>query len=156
MRRIVIRLAVLAVVAYLVFTRLVPWLKESGEFGAHRAGAASASAGSDSECVASAMRAPELFSSEIRGFARPPIDEAAWDQAWDRISRRIDDADSACDCSFSSCGKAREALGELRSLAGDYDYAFREGGSPPLNGARTLSGIWDLLNEADNLSRQGD
>jgi hypothetical protein len=150
----IVRLAVLAAVVYFGATQLIPWMKEKGDFSSGRAGT-DLSEIADNDCVSRAMGAPELFASEIRSFGRPPVDEAAWDDSYARIQGRIDSADDACSCSEPSCDKAREGLSQLRGLAGEYAGAFRDGGSPPLNAARELDGIWDLLNEAASLARDG-
>ena len=148
----IIQLAVIGVVIYLAITQLVPWITSQGE-GLTRSGIANEI--SDSECVNLARRSSETLTNEVRKY-RPPIDENAWTDSMTTIDDRLFAAESSCTCPRTSCGTATLALSSIRGLASEYDNAFRGGGVPPLNAARTLDEIHGYLNEAGNQARSGD
>lgn len=148
----VLQLIAFAAVVYFGITRLIPWIESQGE-GMTRSG--SATELSESQCVDLARRATDTFSNEIRRY-RPPIDEAAWNDSLAKIEDRIYAAESSCSCARASCDKATMALSSLSGLLSGYDGAFRGGGMLPLNAARELDGIFDQLNEAGGLARDGD
>ena len=65
-------------------------------------------------------------------WSNPPVDIANWDAFHSRVESAIGAADASCtSCSADSCVKAKQAVGELRTLVSGFDSAVRAGTGPP-------------------------
>lgn len=139
--------AIVAGVAYLVYSQGIPWFREN--FGA---GPGTGGEGKGSRCVEMAEQANRSFSDQIGEFLSPPRDLDAWQRVRSDLESQIDQADSSCRCVPESCRKAAAAVGELRDLVSRFDLGF-QGGAMPTNGARRMERIDQLLSDARKLAR---
>ena len=90
-----IKLAILAAVAYFAYTELLP------RYRAHQESrAAHEEADQDRQqarhCVSLAESVCRDFAGEIRRFARPPVDAGMWSTFMIQTSSQLSRADSAC------------------------------------------------------------
>ena len=123
MKRLV-QLAVIVVVALLIWKKGVPWWESH-----HGRPTAAATAGGS--CVELAEHASESWGSGIGRFANPPYDLGAWGEFRSRVDAAIARAESQCACEDESCRKSRQAMGDLRALVSDLDGSIRNGTAPP-------------------------
>jgi hypothetical protein len=136
MRQFMILLIIVGV-GYLIYTQGLP------KWEAHKQAEESATAEADQsrECVNRAEAVTREFSSQIRQFAQPPVDQDLWASMLINVSGQMSSADSACSCSTEACGSAAAALLDLRGLVNDLDGFVRGTGPPVLDAASTLERI---------------
>lgn len=139
--------ALLIAGAYLLITKLGPWVQG----GSRPAGSLSTAAGS--ECVDRAHEAADLLMDAARDSARPGSDPTAWSDASWRVDRSIQSASAACICPAPACAKAMQALDEMRAQMNTLGelVAGNSAGMPNL--ATRQERIVDLLSEARGLAR---
>ena len=92
--------------------------------------------------------ASEFFGSNVRAFANPPYDMAAWQEVKSHVDERIGRADDKCACSDDSCTHAREAMSELRRMVSDVDSMIRSGSPPPSDIVQRQERVDNALNAA--------
>lgn len=148
----ILKLALLLLVAYLVFANYESWVDSISELG--QGLSRTNEPVSEGGCVAAAETASEAFAVGMRNYASPPVDMDAWDEFLEGVKERVYEADTSCNCARDSCVKAMEALTELNLLIEDFDGSLR-GTSMPLNPARRQETIDRMLKRARELDRQG-
>lgn len=153
----IVKLLVVAVLLWFAVTEGWPWLKRELDRMGHRSPAAEVEegAGEGTECVIAAGRASEALGETLRRFRTPPYDLGAWENATTALEDRIWTAESACGCALDSCGRASEALAELRDLVHSVDGVVRGDATAFRNPARQQERIDELLDQARDLARQG-
>ncbi len=119
-----IKLAILAAVAYFGYTELLPRYRSL-----QQSKVADQQADQDArqalECVSTAESVASDFAREIRQFSRPPVDTGLWSTFMIRTSGRISTADSTCRCPDEACTSAAAALLEQRRLLNRFDAMVR-------------------------------
>jgi hypothetical protein len=147
----IVKWVVILVLIYLVWTVGLPWIqKQKGP------APASSQSNSDGSCVNFAERASETWGGGIGRFVNPPYDTMAWDSFRGNVESRIRSAESACDCSTSSCDRARDAMRDLRAVVNDVDEAMRSNSSMPSDIVQRQESIDNRINEARDLVRGGN
>ena len=149
--RKLLQLIVVVVIALLVWKKGIPWWQE------HRGGgsAAATSASAGSSCVELAEHASEVWGSGIGRFANPPYDLSAWGDFRTRVDVALAKADSLCACDAESCRKAKQAMGDLRSLVSDLDGSISGGNPPPDGIVQRQEQIDNAINAARDAVRGG-
>lgn len=145
----ILRIIVVIAIAYVAWKYVLPWVKQQGDRGAETT---AASAGDS--CVQSAENAAETWGSGLRQFVNPPYDLNAWSSFRGNVESEINAADADCDCAAESCGKARAAMRDLRSLVSDLDSTIRSG-SDASDFVQRQERIDNALSEAAELARDG-
>ena len=148
----IINVILLVAAIWAGYTYIVPWFKSLGTGSSSRALTATGT-GEEADFVIAARDAAQTFSDEMRSFSKPPIDVNDWDRTYLRIENRIGAADDKCGCSRPGCLTAQGALGDLRQLGDEFSAAARGDGAPPINGASSMSRIYDTLDLAAQQSR---
>ena len=130
-------LLILVGAGYLIYTQGLP------KWEAHKQAKEGATAEADQsrDCVNRAEGVTREFSSQIRQFAQPPVDQDLWASMLINISGQLSAADTACSCLSDACDSAAAALLDLRGLVNDLDGFVRGTGPPVLDAASTLEGI---------------
>ena len=147
----IVKWVVILVLIYLVWTVGLPWIqKQKGP------APSSSQSNSDGSCVNFAERASETWGGGIGRFVNPPYDTMAWDSFRGNVESRIRSAESACDCSTSSCDRARDAMRDLRAVVNDVDEAMRSNSSLPSDIVQRQESIDNRINEARDLVRGGN
>src|SRR5947208_119699 len=118
-----VKLAVLVVIALVVWKKGIPWWQERNA----KTPAAVSSAGQG--CAAAAAAASETWGSGVGRFANPPFDAGSWDEFRSRVEQQARKAQEQCLCAESSCTTAKGALSDLRGLINEMDASLRSG--PP-------------------------
>jgi len=149
----IVRLVVLALVAWGVWKYGVPWLKSQG-FGSSRSSAKVASSPS-ADCVSAVDDAVAVWSRDIVRFMNPPIDMNEWGDFRSSIDDRLHSAGSTCNCATEACGMATQASRDLRRLLSEMDAAVRSGGAPPGDLVQAQESIDLKLEEAWKLADAG-
>jgi hypothetical protein len=103
-------------------------------------------------CLQAARRALQSISSELGALPPPPLDGDVWSAVLLRAGGEISDAEGPCRCSSPACGRALEALGELRSAVQQIDGMIRGQSSAFGNPASHLENAEQMLDQARNLS----
>lgn len=142
-----IKLAILAAVAYFAYTELLP------RYRAHQESrAAHEEADQDRQqarhCVSLAESVCRDFGGEIRRFARPPVDAGMWSTFMIQTSSQLSRADSACRCPHRACTSAAAALLEQRRLLNQFNAMVRGTNTGISNPAVSLERINNLLARA--------
>lgn len=127
----VVQIAVVIVLAFVIWKYGKPWFNEHITRGDGGSSAAVAGPGDSAACAQQAERASNIWGSGLARFANPPYDLAAWGEHRSRVTEAIALAEAHCLCAEENCRKVREAMGELRSLVGDLDSSIRNGTPPP-------------------------
>ncbi|SRR5258708_1265068 len=149
-------LIIAAIAIFFLWTKVLkPWLDKPADITGTSAATSGAAAAGGSSCPELAAKASEVWGSGIGAFANPPVDIASWDAFHSRVDSAIGAADSSCTCSSDSCVKAREAVGNLRTLVSGFDTALRAGSSPPSDAVQQQEHIDQLIDQARELVRQG-
>jgi hypothetical protein len=138
-----IQIAVIVVIAFLIWKKGVPWWQEH-----HGSSSASSSSSANSSCVELAEHASEVWGSGIGRFANPPYDLGAWGEFRSRIDAAIAKADSLCNCGDDSCTKSKQAMGDLRTLVSEMDGSIRGGTEPPGDVVQRQEQIDNTINAA--------
>jgi hypothetical protein len=144
-------LAIIAVITWYVLTQGLPWLKT--ELGAGPTGGDEA--GESEFCIAQASAASDSVADELVPAARPPIDSAIWGTVLLRVAGDLAAAERACACPTAACGKALDAVMELRAVYDGIDNIARGNPMGMSNPARNQERANELLNEARQLARSG-
>src|SRR6266550_2992863 len=110
-----VKLAVLALVALVVWKKGIPWWNE------HHGKPAAAEASPGQGCAATAAAASETWGSGVGRFANPPYDLAGWDEFRSRVEQQARKAQEQCLCAETSCTTAKNALADLRGLVTEMD-----------------------------------
>ena len=147
----IIKWIIILAVIYFAWTVGLPWIQKQ-----KASGATSSSSDSDGSCVSFAAKASETWGGGIGRFVNPPYDTMAWDSFRGNVESRIRTAESSCDCSTSSCDKARDAMRDLRAVVSDVDAAMRNNSSVPSDIVQRQEAIDDRINEARDLVRGGN
>ncbi len=137
-------LAILAIVAYYLLTEGLPWLKTAMDGGRPAAGGDDPS----SACISEAARAGDDLAAELIPNARPPVDQEIWGTVVVRAAGALARAESACACPTAACGKATEAIWELRAMFDELDDVARGNPMGIGNPARRQERFYELLGEA--------
>jgi hypothetical protein len=145
-----VKVAVVVVIAVLIWKKGVPWWKEH-----HPGSAATSTSSADEGCVSAAESASETWGSGLGRFANPPYDLGAWDQFRSNVEQRIRSAEGKCSCGNESCLKTKAAMNDLRSLVGELDGSIRAGSPPPSDAVQRQEAIDNAINSARDLARQG-
>ncbi len=145
----IVRLAVVALVLYVVVNESTPWIKD--KLGS---GGPDAAASGPVRCVFLADEANEKFGDRVGRVSGPGADPAVWESFLGEIRGRVSQAQSQCHCEKESCRKALEAMISLEDLLNDLDNRFR-GGVMPRGAVSRQVGINENLNEARVLAREG-
>jgi hypothetical protein len=126
---VLVRLAVVCVVAWAAWKYGLPLLEREGIIGGSRSGPSVSSPSAD--CVGAADEAVAAWSRGIVRFMNPPVDEASWGDFRRDVRSRVDRARSACGCSSESCRMARDVAGEVAAVLSDMDSTVRGKAPPP-------------------------
>ena len=144
----ILTLLIVAALAYFLYTQGLPWL-ETGLRSRPEETAPEEQGAAEGACLAAARQARDLLGSEVRRFARPPIDEEMWSVSFQQIAAEIGGAETACGpCLSAACGRASEAVAELRSLALRIDEMLRGDLGGLSNPASGLERVDALLEDA--------
>jgi hypothetical protein len=144
------KLIVVVVIVLLIWKKGVPWWE------AHRgSSAAKTTASAGDSCVELAEKASNDWGGGIGRFANPPYDLGAWGEFRTRTDAAIARAQSQCACDEESCRKARQAMGDLRTLVSELDSSIRAGTPPPDGLVQRQEQIDDAINAARAAVRGG-
>ncbi|MEK6371559.1 MAG: hypothetical protein AABO58_02580 [Acidobacteriota bacterium] len=144
-----IKLIVVVVIVLLIWKKGVPWWE------ARRGSAAKTTASAGQSCVELAETASNDWGSGIGRFANPPYDLTAWGEFRTRTDAAIARAQSQCACDQESCRKARQAMGDLRTLVSELDSSIRVGTPPPDGLVQRQEQIDNTINAARDAVRGG-
>jgi len=145
-----IKLIVVVVIVLLIWKKGVPWWKE------HRgSSSAGTTASAGQSCVELAEKASNDWGSGIGRFVNPPYDLTAWGEFRTRTDAAIAHAQSQCACDEESCRKARQAMGDLRTLVSELDSSIRVGTPPPDGLVQRQEQIDNTINAARDAVRGG-
>lgn len=145
-----IALIVFAVVLYQGYKYAGPWIEQ--RLAVERGGSLTGADEESARCIDLARRATGGLSDSMAQFSRPPVNQQEWTSSFLAVSGDIGAADSACTCVSDACYRAAEAVSELRDLSLSFDGVVRGGSRGISNPARALERVYDLLDEADELS----
>lgn len=98
-------------------------------------------------CTRGIERARDNFASKMSKVT-PPVQIERWNSDLAMSRGRLNQARTACECEGEGCDDARAALDALERLMTDWDDAIQREGAPPLNGARGLERVDELVQEA--------
>lgn len=140
--------AIAVIIAVAIWKKGIPFVRE--QMGSSNGDAPAAS---DNTCVAEAQAASESWAGVTR--FNPPYDVSAWDSFRSNVDDRVSTAERKCSCSLDSCTKARQALGELRSLLNETDSMIRGNSPPPAGLVQRQEAIDEAINAARELVLQG-
>lgn len=98
-------------------------------------------------CSRGIERARDNFAGKMSKVT-PPVQIERWNSDLAMSRGRLGQARTACECSGDGCDAGREALDALERLMSDWDRAIQRDGAPPLNGARALERVDELVQEA--------
>ena len=140
-----LKLVVVAVIAYFAYTEGLPLLKQKLE----PTPAAAVESERAGRCVSRARDASRVLADHLRQFAQPPVDPGAWAAALVHTAGELSTADGACRCSEPACRPASRALAEMRKLLDQFDRAVRGDGSGFGNPAAYREEIDRLLDNAE-------
>ncbi|HUP62485.1 MAG TPA: hypothetical protein VNA69_18925 [Thermoanaerobaculia bacterium] len=141
------------VLLYFAWTKLAPKLTDV-KLGS-KSTTTGAGVGGGNSCTGAAESASSEWGGGLVRFVNPPYDLDAWSSFQGSVNRRIGDAEAQCTCIEESCGKARDAMRELRGLVNELDTAIRTGGSPPSDAVQRQESIDRQITEAQELVRSG-
>ena len=148
----VVKLAVLAALLYLGYTKGMPWLERLQQSKQDQSVEQEQNAAS-ADCVALARTAADTLGSELIPLAAPQTDRGTWGTALIRTGGALTDADNACRCGTKSCLQASVALIEMRQVIDSLNSALRGTAPPLINPANSLEHVDRLLDEAHRLIR---
>lgn len=150
----IVKVIVIVAIGIAVWKVGVPWAKKQNFFG-DAASATGGNSGAGASCPRAAANASAAWGDGLGRFVNPPYDLDAWTSFRAGVDEKIRDAESQCGCAEDSCAKAREALGDLRSLVSELDSSIRSGGAPPEDVVRRQERIDNLIDEAADSLRSG-
>jgi hypothetical protein len=145
----ILRLAVIALVLYVVVKEASPWIKEQLGSGAPAAGDTG-----PVRCVYLADQANEHFGDRVGRVSGPGTDPAVWSEFLGGVRSRIGDAQRQCRCDQLSCRQALQAMTTLEDLLNDLDLRAT-GGVMERNAINRADEVNELLNGARALAREG-
>lgn len=99
------------------------------------------------DCSRSVERARDNFAAKMAKVT-PPVKIERWNSDLAMSRGRLNQARGACECDGEGCDAGREALDALGRVMSDWDAAIQRDGAPPLNGARALERVDELVQEA--------
>lgn len=143
-----VKLLIVVILVYLAWHVGWPWIQK-------QMGSSSSAASGSMACVDATARATKAWGDGIGRFVNPPVDQNAWSSFRSNVQDRISSAQAECGCSEDSCGKARDALGRLSSLASDLDLSVGTGSPPPSDLAQRQQRVDDALDRARHLAKIG-
>ena len=146
-----VKLIIVAVVLFLLWTKGVPWLKSKVEGTSGPPSSKSTKA----SCADRAQTAFNRWADGLGSFVSPPYDTAAWSSFRSEVEGAISRAESECGCARDSCSAARDAMGNLRRLLSDVDSAINAGTPPPMDVPQNQERVENGINEASSLEQQG-
>jgi hypothetical protein len=144
-----VKLVIVAIVLFVLWKEVLPRLTKS-EISKPAEGT---SAGTN--CVFEARGASDYWGGTLGHFANPPYDMAAWDDFKSKVDARIGRAEDKCSCEQDACKLGKQAVDELRGLAGEMDSAIRNGGSPPSDAVQRQERIDNAINDASAAAERG-
>lgn len=151
----IITLLALAGLLYFGYVNALPWI-EARVDGLGLGGSSSAALGGGDEeemrCLRLAEQADETFSTVMRQFSRPPVDQQEWTGAFLTVSGDVGSAESACSCAGAACAPASEAMAELRELSLSFDGIVRGSARGMGNPASRQARVQELLGRARRLA----
>ncbi len=100
------------------------------------------------ECIDRVRESSSQVAEGLAGAGRRPGDRAGWDATRARLATSFDRASTSCFCVEPGCDRAAEALEELRDLVERFDRGVEDPSRMPLNAARDLQRVEDLLDRA--------
>lgn len=153
----VLKLAVLAVVLYVLWTKVIqPWSHKTVDVTGVSAARSQAAAMGAPSCPESAAAASQVWSNGLGAFTSPPYDIGQWGAFRSRVDTAIATAEGAClACSSESCLKAREAVSNLRSVVSSVDGTIRNGSAPPSDIVQQQEKIDNDIEAARQLVKEG-
>jgi hypothetical protein len=153
----VLKLAIVAVVLYVLWTKVVqPWAHKPVDITGVSAARSQATAMGAPTCPESAAAASQIWGSGLGAFANPPYDIGQWGAFRSRVDTALATADGAClACSSESCLKAREAVSNLRAVVSSVDSTIRSGSAPPSDIVQQQEKIDNDIEAARQLVREG-
>ena len=146
------RLAAVAIVIYYGYTVGLPWARENFDSLRSEPLPEDRAAEDAVACVSEARRANDRFAAEVTQVIRPPVDEAVWGSILVGLSGSVGAAESTCGCPHEACGRAREAMYELRQLLSLFDDMVNGRSQTFANPAVLQERVDRLLDEAWTLA----
>lgn len=113
----------------------------------------SAESNAAGSCADGAARASEAWGSGLGRFVNPPYDLEAWGSFRGDVEAKIAKAQAECGCASESCAKAKNALGDLRTLIAELDSSIRSGMPPPGDAVQRQEAIDNAIESARDLAR---
>ncbi|MEM6705583.1 MAG: hypothetical protein AAF690_22890 [Acidobacteriota bacterium] len=104
-------------------------------------------AGGAGSCSRSIERARDNFADKMAKVT-PPVQVERWNSDLAMARGRLGRARAACECPGEGCDAGRSALDALERLMTNWDDAIQRDKAPPLNGARGLERVDELVREA--------
>jgi hypothetical protein len=144
-----IKLAIIAAVVYVGYSRGLPWLEERKQSKSVES-EANAQTTQSSNCVGLARDASESLGRDLVPLAMPPVDRAVWANALIEVGGTLARADDACRCGTDACLEASLALSELRQMVDKFNSGVR-GGVPMTNPAFYQERVDRHLDKAQRL-----
>ena len=140
----ILKLVIAVAILYFGVTRGLPWLKS--QFGEKLGPSGDTN---QAICYNAAERAAEGFSERIRGFSKPPIDPAAWEEMVSTSRNQVEAGERECrNCDQEACLEASRALAGLESLISEIDQSVQAGRGVPADSAGRLDRIYDTLSRS--------
>lgn len=137
-----IKLVIAAVVLFVLWKEVLPKLTKNGPAKPVEGTSAA------TNCVFEARSSSDYWGGTLAHFANPPYDMQAWSDFKSNVDGHIARAQEKCSCEEDACKLGRQAMDELRGLAGEMDSAIRSGGSPPSDAVQRQERIDNAINDA--------
>ena len=150
--RNLLKVALLAVVVYFAYTRVVPLLREPIRSSPAPDGTMSTG---DTPCPDLAALASETWRSGLSHFINPPYRLSDWGLFHSDVQLKLADAKDGCRCTLPSCAKTREALLDLTTLVSSADSAVRAGQPMPSDAPKQQERVNQGIKAAKELARNG-
>lgn len=145
-----VKLVIVAAVLFVLWKEVLP------KISTHTSPATQTNTGTSAgtNCVFEARGASDYWSGTLPRFANPPYDMQAWDDFKSHLDARINRAQEKCSCAEESCKLGREAIDDLKTLAGEMDSAIRNGSSPPSDLVQRQERIDNAINSAQDAAER--
>ncbi len=143
----IIKWAILAAILYAGFVYGRPYIQDLIDGASVSGGGASGESSDAGACIRQIERARDSFAKAM-AKASPPVAIESWNSSFAMSSGRLNQARDRCGCTGDACDAARDAIDALDDLMSEWDGAIQSDGTPPLNGARDIERIDDLLEKA--------
>lgn len=129
-----IRVILVIVAAYALWTVVIPWLRSHGQFDQvsiptkydarpSTEGSENGS-GSVEDCLSAARSANDRVTERLRGLRDPRTAAQVWESMSQDLHDEVETAQDSCSCSGAACQKATEAMASLDDLIGQFDSTF--------------------------------